>query len=250
MKIINRLHHRYNQCHRNSLRQHRHGLYVDCNIVHNTCKVQYSPVSVSCTSKPLFYMVHLQNIHMLEVLLVDIHTIIHANDTILLSTDRNKFIKKCNEMMNFFHANGLSLNLDKSGYMIINPKEHDLKTCIILQSGVLKYKSVIEYLGVFVTDIASLKNDIKLYVDKKRANVSIKFTNFCKKNRNAPLHVKLDVLDTCVTSALTYGCETWGRYVNEAELCYRSGLKTALNVRQNVNNEIVYIESGKWPLQS
>ena len=44
-------------------------------------------------------------------------------------------------------------------------KEHDLKTCIILQSGVLKYKSVIEYLGVFVTDIASLKNNVKLYVD-------------------------------------------------------------------------------------
>ena len=62
------------------------------------------------------------------------------------------------------------------------------------------------------------------------------------------MHVKLDVLDTCVSSALTYGCETWGSYVNEAELCYRSGLKTALNVRQNLNNEIVYIETGKWPL--
>ena len=31
-------------------------------------------------------------------------------------------------------------------------------------------------------------------------------------------------------------------------MCYRSGLKTTLNVRQNLNNEIVYIESGKWPL--
>ena len=38
--------------------------------------------------------------------------------------------------------------------------------------------------------------------------------------------------------------------MNESELCYRSGLKTALSVRQNVNNEIVYIESGKWPLPS
>ena len=193
---------------------------------------------------------HLEEKCALETLLVDIHTLIHTDDTILLSTDRNKFIKKCNEMMNFFNANGLSLNLEKSGYMIINPKAHDVKTCIKLQSGILKYKSVIEYLGVLVTDAASLKNDVKLYVDKKRANVSIKFTNFCKTNRNVPLHVKLDVLDTCVASALTYACETWGRYVNESELCYRSGLKTALSVRQNVNNEIVYIESGKWPLPS
>ena len=168
---------------------------------------------------------HLEEKCSLEVLLVSIHTLIHADDTILLSTDRNKFIKKCNEMMNYFHANGLSLNLDKSGYMIINPKENDLKTCIILRSGVLKYKSVIEYLGVFVTDTASLQHDVKVFVDKKRPNVSIKFTNFCKKNRIVPLHVKLDVLDTCVASALTYGCETWGRYVNEAEVCYKSGLK-------------------------
>ena len=45
-------------------------------------------------------------------------------------------------------------------------------------------------------------------------------------------------------------CETWGSHINEVELCHRSGLKTALNVRQNLNNEIVYIETGKWPLCS
>ena len=99
-----------------------------------------------------------------------------------------------------------------------------------------------------MTDGGSLKKDVQRYVDKKRANVSVKYTNFCKTNRNAPLHVKLDVLDTCVSTALTYGCETWGSHCNEAELCYRTGLKTALNVRQCLNNEIVYIESGKWPL--
>ena len=101
-----------------------------------------------------------------------------------------------------------------------------------------------------MTDNGSLKKDVKQFVDKKRANVSIKYTNFCKSNRNAPLHVKLDVLDRCVSAALTYGCETWGRYCNEADLCHRTGLKTALNVRQCLNNEIVYIETGKWPLHS
>ena len=78
--------------------------------------------------------------------------------------------------------------------------------------------------------------------------MSIKFTNFCKTNRNAPLYVKLEVLDKCVSSALIYGCETWGNCLKDVELCYRSGLKTALNVRVNLNNEIVYIEAGKWPL--
>ena len=43
---------------------------------------------------------------------------------------------------------------------------------------------------------------------------------------------------------------TWGRCCYEADMCHRIGLKTALNVRQCLNNEIVYIEAGKWPLHS
>ena len=77
----------------------------------------------------------------------------------------------------------------------------------------------------------------------------MKFTNFCKSNKNAPLHVKLDILDKCVTASVIYGCETWGSNVNDAERCYRAGLKTAMNVRQNLNNEIVHIETGRWPLR-
>ena len=77
---------------------------------------------------------------------------------------------------------------------------------------------------------------------------SIKYTNVCKTNKNAPLCAKLEVLDKCITSAIIYGCETWGKCTSDVELCYRSGLKTALNVRQNLNNEIVYFETGEWPL--
>ena len=80
--------------------------------------------------------------------------------------------------------------------------------------------------------------------------ISIKYTNFCKTNRNAPLLAKLEVLDKCVYSALIHGCETWGKFNNDIKLCYRSGLKTALNVRQNINDEIVYIEFWKWPLSA
>ena len=42
------------------------------------------------------------------------------------------------------------------------------------------------------------------------------------------------------------GCETWVD-VGDVEPCYHSGLKTALNVCVDLNDEIVYIESGKWP---
>ena len=183
-----------------------------------------------------------------EAFLQDIHVLIHADDTIILSTSREKFIKKCNEATKFFHENKLSLNIHKSCYLIINPKAGDRRSCIILDSGVLKYKSRFDYLGVIVSDTGVLNVDVKSFIERKSGNVSVKFTNFCKVNKNAPLHVKLDVLDTCVRSSLIYGCETWGTNTSEAERCFRAGLKTALNVRQNMNNEIVHIETGRWLL--
>ena len=40
----------------------------------------------------------------------------------------------------------------------------------------------------------------------------------------------------------------WGRNYKAADCCYRSGLKTALSIRQNINTEILHIESGTFPL--
>ena len=87
-------------------------------------------------------------------------------------------------------------------------------------------------------------------IEDKRSNVTIKFGNFCRKNFLAPLDVKLTVLNTCVTASVTYGCEVWGEAkIPKLEALYRQGLKSALSVRHCVNNEIVYIETGSWPLQ-
>ena len=200
----------------------------------------------NCFMDGLF--LHLENKCSVEKLILNIHALIHADDTIILSMSRENFIYKCNEAVNFFQENKLNLNIDKSAFLIINPKINDRKSSIILGSGVLKYKSSFEYLGVIISDTGVLKGDVKSYIDKKCANVTVKFTNFCRTNKNAPLHIKLDVLDKCATSSLLYGCETWGNCLNDVEQCYRSGLKVALNVRQNLNNEIAYIESGRWPL--
>ena len=200
----------------------------------------------NCFMDGLFH--HLESKCSIEMLIHTIHALIHADDTIILSTSRENFIHKCNETVRFFQGNLLSLNIDKSAFLIINPKANDRKSSIILDSGVLKYKSSFEYLGVIISDTGILKEDVKRYVEKKSANVTVKFTNFCRTNNNAPLHVKFDVLDKCVTSSLLYGCETWAKCCTDVEQPYRSGLKIALNVRQNLNNEIVHVETGKLPL--
>ena len=133
----------------------------------------------------------------IENILGDIHSLIHADDTIILSTDKNKFIHKCNETVKFIKKNKLKLNVGKCVFTVINSKDPSDKAHIEIDGGFIKYGNKFEYLGVVISDSGSVKKDVKYFLDNKRSNVSIKYLNFCMTNRNAPLSVKLDVLDRC-----------------------------------------------------
>ena len=184
-----------------------------------------------------------------EPILNIIHCLLHADDTVIISTDRQLFIKKCNAMLKYFNDNSMSLNFPKSSYFIINPKEDDLKCDLHLELGTIEYKASYLYLGVVVSDTGCISHDIEKFVEKKRGNVAIKYNNFLRKNFLAPLPVKLQVLDVCVSTTLTYGCETWGTAsVNSIEVAYRLGLKRALSIRESTNTEIVYLEANRHPL--
>ena len=104
-----------------------------------------------------------------------LHCLLHADDTAILSTNCELFVAKCNHMLDYFAENSLSLNLAKSGYLIINGKGNDTKCDLQLQNGMLPYKSELKYLGVKISDSGNLKEDVNRYVDGKRSNLSIKF---------------------------------------------------------------------------
>ena len=179
-----------------------------------------------------------------------LHCLLHADDTTIISTSRDLFTVKCNYMLDYFTENELKLNLSKSAYLIINGKENDIKESLLLKNGYLEYKSTVKYLGMKFSDTGKLKHDIDVNIEGKRSNVTIKFANFCRKNFLAPLFIKLRVLSSCVTSSLLYGAEVWGvAKVPRLESLFRQGLKIALSVRNNVNNEIVYTEAGENPLE-
>ena len=184
-----------------------------------------------------------------ETLLDDIHALIHADDTIILSTDRASFMFKCNKAMEFFHLNKLALNKGKCKYIVINPQATDTLCTLHLEHGPLKYTSELKYLGIYITAAGVISKDVKYYIDTVRSTATIKFTNFCSLYRNAPLHVKLDILNTCVVPALLYASETWGSRFHEIEPIYRDALRTALGIRPTFNNNITYIESGMYPLE-
>ena len=81
------------------------------------------------------------------------------------------FIRKCNLIVDYFEENMLALNLSKSKYLIINGKEFDFKSDIIMKNGILPYKPVVKYLGILISDTGNIKTDVGLYIDEKHYKV-------------------------------------------------------------------------------
>ena len=54
-----------------------------------------------------------------ETIIDTIDTLLHADDTLVISTSEELFARKCNIMLEYFDQNKLKPNLGKSGYMII-----------------------------------------------------------------------------------------------------------------------------------
>ena len=65
-----------------------------------------------------------------DEILNNIHTLIHADDTIVISTNRKQFIDKCNLTIRFFYENKLKMNKGKLWFTVINsndPADKNLK---------------------------------------------------------------------------------------------------------------------------
>ena len=186
-----------------------------------------------------------------EDLIGELHMLLHADDTVILSLQRNLFITKCNILISLFHEKRLGLNLGKSGFLVINPKSHEDRAPIKLESGWLKYCNSVVYLGVTFSDIGSTYNDINLHASLKGKSVYIKLANFIRNNKYAPITVKMKVLRSCLLSSILYGCEAWSSSsLDRIETLYRKAIKIVFSMDMKTPNEIVYVESGLIQLKA
>ena len=212
----------------------------------------YTGIKQGASSSVILFIIFMDDIIdilkekcLIEPILRDLHCLLHADDTIVLSTNRELFIHKCNMLIDTITEKKMSLNYKKSGYFIINGAAEDIKCHLKLKSGWLKYNGEQKYLGAIFTDTGLLSNDIDLFLKKKTKEVNVKLARFLVKNEHAPLSVKLKVVNACINSALLYGCESWSSSsLQNVEVLQRKALKMVMDVSKNTPNEIVYVESG------
>ena len=63
-------------------------------------------------------ILHLKTKCTAEIIIGDFHSLLHAYDTVLLSTSPQTFVNKWKEMVRFFSEKKLSSNIGKSRFMI------------------------------------------------------------------------------------------------------------------------------------
>ena len=180
-----------------------------------------------------------------------LHILLHADDTAVMSTNKNLFIRKCNILLAAFKEKKVSLNLKKSGFLVINPDICEDRLDIKLDSGWLNYRSTFVYLGAIFSDNGAVYNDLNLHVSNREKSVYVKLANFMRNNPAAPIIVKKKILNSCLNASLVYGCETWGgASLQKAETLYRKAIKITFSMSNNTPNEIVFIETGLTELKS
>jgi len=156
-------------------------------------------------------------------------------------------VKKIKVLLAYCKLNEIVIQLNKCKFIVIGGTEMDKEPIPFQREKELQVSDSLDILGAFISE--NVSNDHEQHMKKRYKNV-IKFLNYLKNNKYAPLVVKLKVLKACVVSTLLYSCEAFGKKIPEGlEGIYVKLIKAALNVRSSTPNNIVMIEAGMLPIK-
>ena len=175
--------------------------------------------------------------------LKNLHVLLLMDDAILLATSRERLIQKLKIVVEYCHEYGMSVNLSKTKFMVINGTLMDFAD-INLAHLKIKHCDHYIYLGSPITSEATYKSIVEKQVEEKMKHY-IKFCIFLNKNPDFPFSIKKKVEEACLFASILYGCETWlCNTFGEMETIYMKVVKSLLDVRTNTCNDLSLLESG------
>ena len=124
-----------------------------------------------------------------------LHILIHADDATIIASDRSSAVSKLKSMLSYCDLNRIIPQFSKCEFLVVNGTEED-RAPLPFGNTFLKCVDYITLLGSHLTSIASLVEEACLHMKKRFISV-IKYYNFLRTNRSAPLKVKTKVLQNC-----------------------------------------------------
>ena len=178
-----------------------------------------------------------------------VHVLMHADDANILASTRENAIAKLKSLLSYCSLNCIIPQYKKCEFIAINGDENDREP-LPFGETVLYHVTHLETLGSHLSANGKLADDLRLHMES-RYKSCIKFYNFLRENKFAPLVVKLKVLRACVVNSQLYNCETFGNLIpNDLEKTYDKLLRRTLNVRTNTPALTSYVESGFLPVKA
>lgn len=153
----------------------------------------------------------------IKVLRAKIHTLLYADDIIILAYSLKELQKKINVLFNFCNSHGLKVNLNKTKYMIFG-KKHD-KSKNTPTYGNISIERVKEYvyLGVTFTEVPNFYN-AKISFFNKVKNASAQLHSLIYRSKMNKFESHLTLFNSLVRSTLIYCASIWGlKYLHEFE---------------------------------
>ena len=173
-----------------------------------------------------------------------IHNLIHADDTIVMDTDKVIMVKKTIATFQYFDSIDQAVNIGKSKYMCLSNKNEHNRDDLVIEDQIMKYSEKEKYLGHYITDDNSIVNSVDCDIKERASNVIIKLRNFINNHKNVSLKIRLKVFQACFCSCILSNCEIWGPcFPRSLVTLYNKGLRIVLQVRSSTPTAIIFLES-------
>ena len=185
-----------------------------------------------------------------EPLIGMLHLLMHADDILMLASTKQKAKEKLMKLMKYSNENFIKLQLTKCSIMCVNSKDSDDHEALITENITLKNVSKETYLGSVITNSHKLLVDVKEDIKHRNFNI-IKYYAFLRENNNAPIHIKIKALNSCIIASILHNCETWANSnLQQLEVKYRRILKCILGVSQSTCSELLFVELPVLPIST
>ena len=162
-----------------------------------------------------------------------------ADDTTVFLSHSNSdalyaiFNEELNKVGEWLRVNRLSLNVDKTCYMIISNKKIEEKR-IEIAGEVIKRTDNVKFLGVLIDDRLSFKNHVRGL--QKQVSMASGMLN--RISKLLPPEIKLKAYYALIYSKLIYGISSWGKSSIHNKVIMEKTIKRAWKVVSYENRDI------------
>lgn len=149
----------------------------------------------------------------------------------------------------WFKNNKLSLNINKTSYMIFTNKTVKKNLNITLDNIILKRESHNKFLGIYLDE--QLKWDVHIGHVKRKMSSGLYALNSLK--HCLPMHQLKNIYYATVHSHLQYGCILWGnshrKYLHQLEVAQKKAVRAIFHSKYNAPSNPLFKKGGILKLE-